>query len=395
MRWRHDRQSHPHLHPPRRRRRDAPRRHEPSAQDASADRGLRHGRRAQRAARRRARGARAARSADWFSRASRTTCSTSAPTSRSRTAATASACGWRPSRPRGSSRPATRSTPTLEPLKSFVLPGGTPAAAQLHVCRTVCRRAERRTIDCGDEVNRECVRYLNRLSDLLFILSRARQRGRRAAVGAGALPLRRPATACIAPSTARCASSRHRAPARRPLGRLARAARRRRPPRSCATAPRPLASCSTSSAGAPRSAGCTASPRRRAPAAGSRAAQQRRRPAARAQPGAAARGARRPARHHAARLPRPRSPTTRGDEELAAFHRRWEARMRELATRCARGGDRARLRARDAVVPADRARSAAPATRVATRVGAAGEALDGSPLGRAARASRPGVSPSG
>ena len=60
----------------------------------------------------------------------------------------------------------------LPALKSFVLPGGTPAAAQLHVCRTVCRRAERRTIDCGDEVNAECVRYLNRLSDLLFILSR-------------------------------------------------------------------------------------------------------------------------------------------------------------------------------------------------------------------------------
>ena len=60
----------------------------------------------------------------------------------------------------------------LAPLKSFVLPGGTPGAAQLHVCRTVCRRAERRTIDCGDEVNHECVKYLNRLSDLLFILSR-------------------------------------------------------------------------------------------------------------------------------------------------------------------------------------------------------------------------------
>jgi cob(I)alamin adenosyltransferase len=60
----------------------------------------------------------------------------------------------------------------LAPLKSFVLPGGTPAAAQLHVCRTVCRRAERRTIACGPEVNAECVRYLNRLSDLLFILSR-------------------------------------------------------------------------------------------------------------------------------------------------------------------------------------------------------------------------------
>jgi cob(I)alamin adenosyltransferase len=60
----------------------------------------------------------------------------------------------------------------LAPLKSFVLPGGTPAAAQLHVCRTVCRRAERRAIACGEEVNAECVRYLNRLSDLLFILSR-------------------------------------------------------------------------------------------------------------------------------------------------------------------------------------------------------------------------------
>jgi cob(I)alamin adenosyltransferase len=66
---------------------------------------------------------------------------------------------------------------TLTPLRSFVLPGGTPLAAQLHVCRTVCRRAERRTIDCGDEVNRECVRYLNRLSDLLFILARAANAG--------------------------------------------------------------------------------------------------------------------------------------------------------------------------------------------------------------------------
>jgi cob(I)alamin adenosyltransferase len=66
---------------------------------------------------------------------------------------------------------------TLTPLKSFVLPGGTPAAAHLHVCRTVCRRAERRTIDCGEDVNRECVRYLNRLSDLLFILSRSANGG--------------------------------------------------------------------------------------------------------------------------------------------------------------------------------------------------------------------------
>jgi cob(I)alamin adenosyltransferase len=62
---------------------------------------------------------------------------------------------------------------TLPPLRSFVIPGGTPAAAHLHVCRTVCRRAERRTIAVGEEVNPEAVRYLNRLSDLLFILSRA------------------------------------------------------------------------------------------------------------------------------------------------------------------------------------------------------------------------------
>ncbi len=61
---------------------------------------------------------------------------------------------------------------TLEPLRSFVLPGGTPAAAALHVCRTVCRRAERTAISCGEDCSPEVVRYLNRLSDLLFILSR-------------------------------------------------------------------------------------------------------------------------------------------------------------------------------------------------------------------------------
>jgi cob(I)alamin adenosyltransferase len=66
---------------------------------------------------------------------------------------------------------------TLAPLKSFVLPGGTRAAAQLHVCRTVCRRAERLAIACRDELSPEVVRYLNRLSDLLFILSRGANRG--------------------------------------------------------------------------------------------------------------------------------------------------------------------------------------------------------------------------
>jgi cob(I)alamin adenosyltransferase len=65
----------------------------------------------------------------------------------------------------------------LEPLKSFVLPGGTTEAAQLHVCRTVCRRAERLAVACGDTINPETVRYLNRLSDLLFILARSANRG--------------------------------------------------------------------------------------------------------------------------------------------------------------------------------------------------------------------------
>jgi cob(I)alamin adenosyltransferase len=61
---------------------------------------------------------------------------------------------------------------TLPPLRSFVIPGGTSAAAHLHVCRTVCRRAERRALAVED-ANPETVRYLNRLSDLLFILARA------------------------------------------------------------------------------------------------------------------------------------------------------------------------------------------------------------------------------
>ncbi|MGH2943681.1 MAG: cob(I)yrinic acid a,c-diamide adenosyltransferase [Solirubrobacteraceae bacterium] len=65
---------------------------------------------------------------------------------------------------------------TLQPLRSFVLPGGTAAAAQLHVCRTVCRRAERRAL-LVEDANPEVVRYLNRLSDLLFILSRGANAG--------------------------------------------------------------------------------------------------------------------------------------------------------------------------------------------------------------------------
>jgi cob(I)alamin adenosyltransferase len=65
----------------------------------------------------------------------------------------------------------------LAPLKSFVLPGGTPAAAHLHVARTICRRAERLAVACGGDVNAEVLRYLNRLSDLLFILARGANAG--------------------------------------------------------------------------------------------------------------------------------------------------------------------------------------------------------------------------
>jgi len=62
----------------------------------------------------------------------------------------------------------------LPELTSFVLPGGTPLAAGLHLARTVCRRAERRVLALGETepINREVPRFLNRLSDLLFVLAR-------------------------------------------------------------------------------------------------------------------------------------------------------------------------------------------------------------------------------
>jgi cob(I)alamin adenosyltransferase len=67
----------------------------------------------------------------------------------------------------------------LEPLKSFVLPGGTEAAARLHVARAVCRRAERLAVALAAEhaVNPTALAYLNRLSDLLYILARAANAG--------------------------------------------------------------------------------------------------------------------------------------------------------------------------------------------------------------------------
>ena len=62
----------------------------------------------------------------------------------------------------------------LAPLESFVLPGGTPASAYLHLARTVTRRAERRMTELieRETVNPDALRYVNRLSDLLFVLAR-------------------------------------------------------------------------------------------------------------------------------------------------------------------------------------------------------------------------------
>jgi cob(I)alamin adenosyltransferase len=81
----------------------------------------------------------------------------------------------------------------LPPLKDFVLPGGNPAAAACHVARAICRRAERRawTLARSEAVNPASLRYLNRLSDLLFVLARviARQDGGSEVIWQ---PLRRP-----------------------------------------------------------------------------------------------------------------------------------------------------------------------------------------------------------
>ena len=67
----------------------------------------------------------------------------------------------------------------LEPLKSFILPGGSEQASRLHIARTVCRRAEREVLEAAGErpVNPLAVVYLNRLSDLLFILARKANTG--------------------------------------------------------------------------------------------------------------------------------------------------------------------------------------------------------------------------
>ena len=62
----------------------------------------------------------------------------------------------------------------LEPLRSFILPGGSALAAHLHLCRTVSRRAERLTVELAgtEAVNAAAVKYLNRLSDWFFVAAR-------------------------------------------------------------------------------------------------------------------------------------------------------------------------------------------------------------------------------
>ncbi len=67
-----------------------------------------------------------------------------------------------------------KATEQLEPLKNFILPGGSPAGAHLHVARTVCRRAERLVVSLAEDeaINEWVLKYLNRLSDWLFTLAR-------------------------------------------------------------------------------------------------------------------------------------------------------------------------------------------------------------------------------
>ena len=72
----------------------------------------------------------------------------------------------------------------LEALRSFILPGGTPLAAALHVCRTVARRAERLAVElaAAEDVNPAAVKYLNRLSDWFFVAARTANDGGKADV---------------------------------------------------------------------------------------------------------------------------------------------------------------------------------------------------------------------
>ena len=65
-------------------------------------------------------------------------------------------------------------TTDLEPLKNFILPGGSILASLFHISRTICRRAERNTVELSEkeDINKNIIPYLNRLSDLLFVFAR-------------------------------------------------------------------------------------------------------------------------------------------------------------------------------------------------------------------------------
>jgi cob(I)alamin adenosyltransferase len=76
----------------------------------------------------------------------------------------------------------------LQPLTEFVLPGGTRSAAAAHVCRAVCRRAERTLWGLDDDVARPGAQYLNRLSDLFFVLARTFNAGQPEAQWRGSTP---------------------------------------------------------------------------------------------------------------------------------------------------------------------------------------------------------------
>ena len=69
----------------------------------------------------------------------------------------------------------------LDPLRSFILPGGTPLAAHLHLCRTISRRAERLTVELAtmEAINEYAIKYLNRLSDWFFVAGRVANNGGR------------------------------------------------------------------------------------------------------------------------------------------------------------------------------------------------------------------------
>ncbi len=69
----------------------------------------------------------------------------------------------------------------LEPLKSFILPGGSTTSAYLHLARTICRRAERHCVSCRqhEQISDEALIFLNRLSDLLFVMARFQNKSQR------------------------------------------------------------------------------------------------------------------------------------------------------------------------------------------------------------------------